>query len=210
MASGVAVAGSAELHGAAAARRAGARQLSVPPPLTSLILVSAVPSRLLGSSVRDGVKEAASCQRPSHLLQCFQNHVLQCFQSPGDATPLPKSVKSQVALVSCNKSTVIFQSPTDPALPFSGKEHFSIRWIWEWRGFQRGVLLELLYCCSFHERAGHVLMPRAGVCWRSGGRDLVPERALGPHVATSLPAAGPLCLEMGEGEARAEGLEGSP
>lgn len=204
MASGVAVAGSAELHGAAAARRAGARQLSVPPPLTSLILVSAVPSRLLGSSVRDGVKEAAASIPPT------RSSAFKTTYSPGDATPLPKSVKSQVALVSCDKSTVIFQSPTDPALPFSGKEHFSIRWIWEWRGFQRGVLLELLYCCSFHERAGHVLMPRAGVCWRSGGRDLVPERALGPHVATSLPAAGPLCPEMGEGEARAEGLEGSP
>lgn len=51
-------------------------------------------------------------------------------------------------------------------------------------------------------------MPRPGVCWRSGGRDLVPEIALGPYVATFLPAAGPLCPEMGEGKARAEGLEG--
>lgn len=51
-----------------------------------------------------------------------------------------------------------------------------------------------------------MLMPRPGVCWRSGGRDLVPETALGPHVATFLPAAGPLCPEMGK--ARAEGLEG--
>lgn len=62
----------------------------------------------------------------------------------------------------------------------------------------------------FHECPGHVLMPRPGVCWRSGGRDLVPETALGPHVATFLPAAGPLCPEMGEGKATAEGLEGSP
>ena len=50
-------------------------------------------------------------------------------------------------------------------------------------------------------------MPRAGVCWRiSGG----PRSALGPHVATFLPAAGPLCPEVGEGEAGAKGLEGSP
>ena len=121
MASGVAVAGSAELRGAAAAaRRAGARQLSVPPPLTLLILVSAVPSRLLGSSVRDGVKEAAASVPPTH------SSAFKITYSPGDATPLRKSVKSQVALVSCDKSTVIFRSPTDPALPF-----FSILLQWE-------------------------------------------------------------------------------
>lgn len=158
-----------------------------------------------------GRGEEGSCQRPSHSLQCFQNHAQprRCH-----------SASKECEIPSCSR--FLRQKYSDffsllPILPFpsspssfSGKEHFSIRWIWEWRGFQRGILLELLYCCSFHERAGRVLTPRAGVCWRSGGRDLVPETALGPHVATFLPAAGPLCPEMGEGEARAEGLEGSP
>lgn len=120
MASGVAIAGSAELRGAAAARWAGARQLSVPPPLTLLILVSTVPSRLLGSSVRDGVKKAAASVPPTH------SSAFKTTYNPGDAAPLRKSVKSQVALVSCDKSTVIFQSPSDPALPF-----FSILLQWE-------------------------------------------------------------------------------
>lgn len=56
--------------------------------------------------------KAAASVPPTHSC------AFKTTYSSGDATLLPKSVKSEVALVSRDKSTVIFQSPSDPALPF--------------------------------------------------------------------------------------------
>lgn len=68
-----------------------------------------------------GRGDEGSCQRSSYPLQCFQNHIqLRRCHSASKECEIPSCSRF------LDKSTVLFQSPSDPALPF-----FSILLQWE-------------------------------------------------------------------------------